>query len=69
VIRLPKEVTRTLDATGLPWHVEGGTKHYKIIMADRIVGVYPQGTIRESKGRPVLNLVARIRRTAREMQQ
>jgi hypothetical protein len=69
VIRLPKEVTRTLDATGLPWHVEGGSKHYKIIMADRIVGVYPQGTIKESNGAAMRNMVARTRRTAREMQQ
>jgi hypothetical protein len=69
VIRLPKEVTRTLDETGLSWRVEGGTKHYKIRMAGRIVGVYPQGTVKESNGAALRNMVARIRRTARELKQ
>ena len=40
-MRLPKEVKRALDDTGLPWKVEKGTKHYKIKLAGRMVGILP----------------------------
>lgn len=34
-----KELEATLDATGLPWRIEAGSNHDKILLAGRFVGI------------------------------
>lgn len=65
-MRLPNEVREELDNTGLPWKIETGSKHYKIRLAGRLVGIYPQGK-EIAVGRGTRNLRAQVRRVARAM--
>jgi hypothetical protein len=66
-VKLPSEITVALDATGLPWAMEKGGKHYKIRVAGRLAGVYPRGKHSECDRRAVLNTVTQIRRIAKEI--
>lgn len=59
-----QHLTPTLIATGLPWHAKQGTKHTKIYVRGRLVGIVPQKGS-ESSGRAMLNVRAQIRRAAR----
>jgi len=62
---MPRPVEAALDATGLPWAAEVGTKHVHIRMAGKIVTVLGHGPMDESPGR-AQNAIAAIRRAARE---
>lgn len=66
-MRLPSELTVALDATGLPWAMETGGKHYKIKVAGRLAGVYPKGGHNSADKRSLANTVAQIRRVAKEV--
>lgn len=66
-MKLPKEITTALDATGLPWTTENGGKHYKIKVAGRLAGVYPKGKHSACDKRAVLNTVTQIKRIARKI--
>lgn len=63
-MRLHPKVREVLDEIGLPWSVEPGTKHDKLLVEGRVVTILPHGRTREV-GRDLLNQRAQIRRAAR----
>lgn len=56
-----------LERTGLPWRIENGRRHKKIILAGQLVGIIPMsGKGSLARGcRAVLNIRSQIRRAAR----
>jgi hypothetical protein len=64
--RLCKHTAQALDDTGLPWRIEKGTRHMKIILNERLVGILPYGS---GTARPHerMNTITQIKRRAREM--
>lgn len=66
---VPEAVRQALDATGLPWTVERGSKHYKLRLDGRLAGILPIGKMRDKNVRPVLNTVRGIRHMHREMEE
>lgn len=59
-------VLRALDETGLPWQVETGKGHKKIRLCGKLVGVMHTSE-RGVTQREMANVVAQIRRAAREI--
>jgi hypothetical protein len=66
-MRIDKKVKQTLEDTGLPWCVETGSKHFKIRLNGKLVGTFPHGKKTESSPCANNNIIANIKRTAREM--
>lgn len=67
--RLLEQLRPELDATGLPWTTYAGTKHLKLYVGARMVGILPlKGRAPERSRRAFQNTVAQIRRAARELQ-
>jgi len=62
-MRIPKQIERALEATGLPYRIEKGTIHRKIIVGGKFVGILPYGKVNEAD-RANKNVVAQIRRAA-----
>lgn len=57
-----------LQATGLPWRIDCGTKHRKIVLQERVVGILPIcGNRLRQNDRGLKNVLSQIRRAAREM--
>jgi hypothetical protein len=67
--RLPPQITDALDETGLSWTVKTGSKHFKIVLAGRLAGVYPKGKTSENAYRAVLNTITQIKHTARKVKE
>jgi len=63
---LPPLIIDELDRNGLPWRLEDGHGHRKLIVAERLAGVVGV-TLQDTNRRPTLNLRANIRRIAREL--
>lgn len=59
-------VKQWLQETGLPYSIETGSRHRKIKLAGRLVGIYPMGGKGTHK-RAALNIRAQIRRAAKEI--
>lgn len=58
-----------LDATGLPWRTETGSRHIKLYLNDRMILVLSNGSAKKAGGcRDLKNARATIRRQARNMQ-
>lgn len=68
-MRLPVELQEALERTGLPWGVEEGTKHIKVKLAGRLVGIFPRGKKQETKRRSLLNTIAQVRNAARQIKE
>jgi hypothetical protein len=66
-VKVPKEIQEALDATGLPWEVISGSRHFKIVLAGRMVGILGRRCV--NVGRAEANTVAQIRRAARAVQE
>lgn len=66
-MKLDPRVKKTLEETGLPWHIEAGSKHFKIRLCGRLVGVYPQGKKTEADRRANMNVISNVKRAAREL--
>lgn len=66
-MKLDPKVKATLEETGLPWYIENGKKHFKIRLCDRLVGVFPYGKRTEASQHANNNIIANIRRAAREL--
>jgi hypothetical protein len=64
-MKLPRRVRSALEATGLPWSLETGSKHYKIRMNGRFVCIAPFNGGSEHD-RATRNIIAQIRRAARK---
>lgn len=41
--KLLREVEKWLRATGRPWQIKNGTKHYHVILAGECIGVVSNG--------------------------
>lgn len=69
-MRLDKQIEIELQKTGLPWDAERGSRHIKIRLAGRFVGILPhKGSGNSSRGeRGNANVIGQIRRAARELQ-
>ena len=55
-----------LTLTGLPWEISQGSRHHKIKLAGRLVGIAPLNR-RDAGPRALKNILAQIRRAAREL--
>jgi hypothetical protein len=60
-VRITAEVRAALEAKGLPWAIEQGTKHHKIKINGRLVGIMPRGRGTD-RDRAQKNIIAQIRR-------
>lgn len=60
-VRIPSDVADALNATGLPWAIETGSKHYQVRLSGYLVGVLPKGTPKDRHQRATKNLVSNIR--------
>lgn len=63
-LRVPDAIQQALTDTGLPYRIEQGAKHWKIVVDNRLVGILPLSG-GDDRGRGHLNTVAQIRRAAR----
>ena len=60
---VPREIKAELDATGLPWSVDPGGKHLKIMLNGSMVGVLSYGRTRDG-WHAIKRVSAKIRRAA-----
>lgn len=61
-----KLIEAELEKTGLDWRVEEGGRHAKFFLQSRFVAIAPKGGATD-KGRHLKNVVAQIRRAAKEL--
>ena len=66
-MNLPPSLQEELEKTGLPWSIDHGSKHFKIRLAGRLVGVYPHGKAQDKHIRSLLNTITQVRRAAQEI--
>lgn len=66
--RFPGFVEAELDATGLPWGMVPGKKHWKVTIGGRLAFVVSRGGSTKNR-RQWKNAVAEIRRAAREVRE
>ncbi len=65
--KLHRDVEDWLTETGLSWSIESGTRHSKITLGGKLVGIFPKAEGRSGKcQRARLNIRAQIRRAAKE---
>lgn len=64
-LRMDRRLTELLDASGYPWHVEPGSRHYKIRLGGRLATCYPKGTGFFC----VENALSQVKRVIKELQQ
>jgi len=64
-VKLLRKLEGDLDKLGVEWEIIRKRRHYVIIIAGRKVGIFPGGTGSEA-GRSYSNVLAQIRRAARE---
>lgn len=62
---IDKAIVRALNDTGLPWEIEPGTKHGKLRLAGRVIGVIQLNTQRQTRPTLVKAMVATIKRAAK----
>lgn len=63
---LPRELFKALSEIfrdDVPWEVKPGSKHCKVVVAGRMIGVAPDSKSRE-EGRHLKNLLAQAKRAA-----
>lgn len=60
---IPPVIESALNATGLPWEIKQGSKHYQIRISNRLVGILPRNGF--SEPRTIKNCIAQIRKAAR----
>lgn len=65
--KIPDEIVAALDATGLPWEVDNGSRHAKLRLCGRLVGILPRGRASFPNPRATLNTITQIRRAVREL--
>lgn len=67
-MKIPSFIRDELDACGLPWRIERGKRHQKIVVADKFVGILPLNAVSDIPGtRSSLNIRAQIRRAIKEL--
>ena len=66
---VPAEMATLLRDSGLPWRVELGSRHYKVIVAGKFVTILPRSpSARNHNGSGHKNALAHVRRAIREQQ-
>lgn len=68
-VKFAPELEKALDATGLPWHIESGSKHFKIRLAGRMAGIIPQGVKGDNSRICLAKNIRNIERLAAELKQ
>lgn len=68
-MKLPVELREALDKTGLPWEIENGKKHNKVVLNTRLVGVFPHGKKCDANRRSLLNTITQVRAMARQIKE
>lgn len=68
-VRFDKRLGEALDATGLPWTIEPGTRHFKIRLAGRLCGIVPQGVKGESGPKMLAKNVKNVQRIAAKIKE
>ena len=56
-------VRDALEATGLPYELRMGSRHIKIVVDGRLVGILPTKDTGDRRSRAIKNTIAQIRRT------
>ena len=65
--RLPQDILDALERSGLPWRIDSGKRHFRLIVGDKFVAVLPQSLDWNGfKGRADKNTLAQVRRAIRE---
>ena len=64
---IPPSAREALAASGLPWRLEPGKRHVKLVLCGKVVAVVPRGKGKD--GRSQLNLAAGIRRAIKREQE
>lgn len=67
---IPRIVLAEIEQSGLPWRLETGGRHYKLIVGDRLAGILPfsgKAQRQQSDKRAELNMRAQVRRIIKEM--
>lgn len=67
--KIPDEVLAELEATGLPWAVDNGSRHAKLRLCGRLVGILPRGRASFPHPKATLNTITQIRRMARALKE
>lgn len=62
--KVPKEIRKLLDASGLPWQVERGGRHFKLRINGRLALVMPMSDAKDT-GMYKRNAVAQVKRFIR----
>jgi hypothetical protein len=58
---LPQQLRDQLDGLGVAWRAVPGGKHLKIIVAGRLVGIYPRGRVRDGpRSHKLRNVVRKL---------
>ena len=67
-VRLSPEIRELLENSGVPWRVDEGKRHHKIIVNGKFCGILPKGPMSRTiskRGHEQLNTIAQIRRAIR----
>ena len=67
-VRPQRELEAVLRETGIPYTIERGKKHRKIIMAGRQIGVFSHNAMDGGGKRGLSNIIASIKREAKRLQ-
>ena len=70
-MKIDDRIKDALEATGLPWSADYGSKHIKVKVAGRLACVLPVGASarRGSINRSQLNSISQIKAIARSMKE
>lgn len=63
---MDKTIREELEKTGLSWEIMQGSKHKKIYLQGRLVGILPRDG-KKGAERTVCNTIAQIRRAAQSI--
>lgn len=67
---VPRIVLEEIERSGLPWRLDVGGRHYKLIVGDRLAGILPysgKAQRQEADKRAELNMRAQVRRIIKEV--
>lgn len=67
---VPKIVLTEIERSGLPWRVENGGRHHKLIVGGRLAGILPfsgKAQRQEADRSAELNMRAQVRRIIKEV--
>ena len=66
-MKLDPAIQHALDQTGLPFEIERGSRHAKIVVGGVFAGIMPSDLKGSANPRATKNTIAQIRRAARSL--